>query len=288
MHHTMLTSPPNQQQGATLIVVLMLLLLISLAGAMAVRQSNLDLQVATSDQIDTLLLQSADGANAKLEQMVNMDPSSQLHKDIISIGGMFGYYMVGDDFAQKANDEVVYCYNPRLQKYVLDNTTVRRGSGTVLDNGGYCDPDNKNDYLSARISALTQVSITPFAPPASETEDFSNYSLGKDVSDSTSKVYEFSSRSVSTIPAYADPGNCHENTHIQPNGSGTTVSTCLQTKNTPQKLLLQNVEVAMTAPSEPPCIEFGVGNGVRAECLASSSGGSGTTGNSGNTGGSGG
>ena len=53
------------QQGAALIVVLLILILIMLVGTMAVRQSTTNLKVATSDQINTLLLQSADGAKAR-------------------------------------------------------------------------------------------------------------------------------------------------------------------------------------------------------------------------------
>lgn len=64
----------QSQQGAALIVVLLILILIMLVGTMAVRQSTTNLKVATSDQINTLLLQSADGANIQLEQMVNGGP----------------------------------------------------------------------------------------------------------------------------------------------------------------------------------------------------------------------
>ena len=59
----------STEQGATLIVVLLFLVLIILAGAIAVRQSTTDLKIATSDQINTVLLQSADSANQKLEMM---------------------------------------------------------------------------------------------------------------------------------------------------------------------------------------------------------------------------
>ena len=54
---------PSHQRGAALIVVLLFLVLILLAGAIAVRQSTTDLKTATADQINTLLLQSADSGN---------------------------------------------------------------------------------------------------------------------------------------------------------------------------------------------------------------------------------
>ena len=65
---------PSHQRGAALIVVLLFLVLILLAGAIAVRQSTTDLRTATADQINTLLLQSADSGNQKLEAMVNAAP----------------------------------------------------------------------------------------------------------------------------------------------------------------------------------------------------------------------
>ena len=65
--HQHFTSP-SSQQGAVLIVVLLFLVLIILGGVIAVKQSTTDLKLATSDQINALLLQSADNANQNIEQ----------------------------------------------------------------------------------------------------------------------------------------------------------------------------------------------------------------------------
>ncbi|MGY8855961.1 MAG: pilus assembly PilX family protein, partial [Pseudomonadales bacterium] len=50
----------SAQRGAVLIVVLLFLTLIILVGVIAVRNSSTDLKLATSDQINTVLLQSSD------------------------------------------------------------------------------------------------------------------------------------------------------------------------------------------------------------------------------------
>ena len=88
---------PSHQRGAALIVVLLFLVLILLAGAIAVRQSTTDLRTATADQINTLLLQSADSGNQKLEAMVNANPSSQAYKDITSVSGAIGHFLLNSD-----------------------------------------------------------------------------------------------------------------------------------------------------------------------------------------------
>ena len=81
---------PSSQQGAVLIVVLLFLVLIILAGVIAVKQSTTDLRLATSDQINTLLLQSADNANQSIEQSVNGSSDEDIYDDMLSITGPFG------------------------------------------------------------------------------------------------------------------------------------------------------------------------------------------------------
>ena len=65
----------RSQSGATLIVVLMFLLLIIVVGVIAVRNSMTTLRLATSDQVDTLLLTTSDTANKNIENIIN-DPEN--------------------------------------------------------------------------------------------------------------------------------------------------------------------------------------------------------------------
>ena len=87
----------SNEQGATLIVVLLFLVLIMLAGVIAVKQSSTDLKIATSDQINTVLLQSSDSANQKLEMMLNGSSTTTEYKDVTSAAGVFGHFLLDAD-----------------------------------------------------------------------------------------------------------------------------------------------------------------------------------------------
>ena len=89
------STTPATQQGAVLVVVLLFLVLIIMAGAIAVRQSTTDLKLSTSDQINTLLLQSADNVNQNIEQSINSDSRSDIYRDMLSRSGPFGYFRRG-------------------------------------------------------------------------------------------------------------------------------------------------------------------------------------------------
>ena len=122
----------HYQSGAALIVVLLFLVLIMLGGVMAVRQSSTDLKTATADQINTLLLQSADSGNQKLEAMVNGAPTSQEYKDITSAAGAIGHFLLSPD---NQNHEFIYCYNPREKNYLANNASIRKPNGTHWSSG---------------------------------------------------------------------------------------------------------------------------------------------------------
>src|SRR5699024_7973838 len=96
-HSNTYPSLASSQRGAVLIVVLLFLILIMLVGVIAVRNSSTDLKLATSDQINTLLLQSADSVNNKIEMSVNGSPASAQYKQIMGITGIFGYYILEDN-----------------------------------------------------------------------------------------------------------------------------------------------------------------------------------------------
>ena len=120
----------STERGATLIVVLLFLVLIMLAGAIAVRQSTTDLKVATSDQINTVLLQSADSANQKLEVMVNGSADSTGYRDVTSATGALGHFLL---FENNKINEFIYCFNPRTQSYLTNSATVRAPLGGYVD-----------------------------------------------------------------------------------------------------------------------------------------------------------
>lgn len=262
----------STEQGATLIVVLLFLVLIVLAGAIAVKQSTTDLKVATSDQINTVLLQSADSANQKLETMVNGSATSDGYKDVTSATGALGHFLLFED--NKTN-EFIYCFNPRTQRYLTKSATVRAPAGGYVDglNKGVCDYTDAADYTSARQAVMTQMSIT-ITPPDPNAERFGHVVLGKEIEDRTSKKFKFDIRPTSSLPAYNEPkagtDKCYEQTSIKYNvATGKkSLNECLLAASTPSKMLYEQADVANLS-SSTECIPFG--RGGQAGCVLASS-----------------
>ncbi|MEN6669853.1 PilX N-terminal domain-containing pilus assembly protein [Psychrobacter sp. B38] len=259
----------STEQGATLIVVLLFLVLIMLAGVIAVRQSNTDLKIATSDQINTVLLQSADSANQKLEMMINGNPTSPEYKDATSASGVFGHFLLDE---KHATNEFIYCFNPRTQTYVKANATIKDVSGGYIEslNNGICDYTNANDYTSARQTVMTQMSVTT-TPPEPNAERFGHMVIGKEIEDRTSKKYKFDVRATSVLPAYSEPKvgstKCLDQTSIKSNVTtgNKSLSDCLLEASTPSKMLYEQAEVENVS-SSTICIPFGRG-ALSSQCL---------------------
>lgn len=264
----------HTQRGATLIVVLVFLLLILMAGAIAVRRSTTDLKTATADQINTLLLQAADSGNQKLEAMVNANPTSQAYKDITSVSGAIGHYLLNAD---NATNEFIYCFNPREKKYLAKNATILKKGGGYWSgqNAGYCDYTSADSYSSDRQTSMTQMNIA-VTPPDINAEAFSHLVIGKDANNRTTKKFKFDIRATAALPAYAEPkvgsDKCFEQTSIPGNVATGKYSLlgCLRQANTPSKMLYQQVDVENMS-SSTNCIGFGKGT-LSAKCTLTSSG----------------
>lgn len=261
----------QSEQGATLIVVLLFLVLIMLAGAIAVKQSTTDLKVATSDQINTILLQSSDSANQKLETMINGDPASEQYKDVTSSAGVFGHFLLDE---KNTTNEFIYCFNPRTQRYLTSNATIREPGGGYWSglNNGICDYESADGYTSNRQTIVTQMSVTTTAPDPNS-EAFSQMVIGKEVEDRTSKRFKFDIRATSALPAYHEPkddnGSCFANTSISDNVASDeqSLNDCLLDAMTPSKMLYEQVDVENVSASTV-CIPFGKGTGsLDAKCV---------------------
>lgn len=165
-----LSSLPTHQQGVTLIVVLLFLVLITLAGAIAVRSSTTDLKLATTEQADALLLNTADNNNKSVEQLINIDPTDAnavTQKNLaLSSAGMFGYFMnIGAD--ENRGDQIIFCYRPRADYFFRMNeaTVIDPSGGSKLttgasSTGGFCRVSKADDFSSARNNVMTQVAVT--------------------------------------------------------------------------------------------------------------------------------
>lgn len=267
----------NRERGATLIVVLLFLVLIMLAGAIAVRQSSTDLKIATSDQINTVLLQSSDSANQKLEMMLNGSATTTEYKDVTSAAGVFGHFLLNPE---NATNEFIYCFNPRTKKYLASNASIKV-KGTAENPGGYwnslnngvCDYNSADGYTSARQTVVTQMSVT-VTPPDPNAERFGHVVIGKEIEDRTSKKFKFDIRATSALPSYSEPkdngDNCFAQTSVGENvATGKkSLNDCMVAAKTPSKMLYEQADVENVSASTK-CIPFGRGS-LNTECVLKS------------------
>ncbi len=266
----------SSQQGAVLIVVLLFLVMIALAGTLAVRQSHTDLRVATSDQINTIMLQSSDSANQQLEMVINGPTNSTLYKDIMSRAGTFGYYILEDDSVQ---NEYVYCFNTLGTKYLRKYATIKKPGGGTLSSKGYCDFKNANGYTNNRQVVMTQMNVIPTSAISKNSEPFGDVVIGKDIDSGSSKKFRFSLRATSAIPAYSsrNPTNCFKKTMVDDYKSlgsqgGQTLVECLRDSQTPAKVLYEQADLE-NASSSTICIPFGKSSTLNPKCALANTGG---------------
>lgn len=150
----------RHQTGVALIVVLLFLILITMAGAIAVRQSTVDLKVATSDQAGALMLNSSDSVLSHIEQAAG-SPSAAGYATITSLDrGILGYFMLNGQ--EKIGDQLSFCYQPLAQDlYTRANSYIRSwGNNTTNQSTGFCNPSVSGHYTSGRNTTMTQVVVT--------------------------------------------------------------------------------------------------------------------------------
>ena len=249
----------SHERGAVLIVVLLFLILIMMVGVIAVRNSTIDLKLATSDQINTVLLQSSDSVNNKIEMSVNGDPTKEPYRQIMGFTGIFGHYLINDS----ANDDIIdFCYRPRAGFFNIDSAVIRRNTGKLVSNTeGYCDPNKTTDYTSARNTTMTQVMIKNISDKANN-DAFGHMTLGSDSEAKTSKMNTFEIYSTSVLPSYgnAKTSKIQECFKKDASDSINGVSKCMTDNNIPNKMLVEQVDVANIQNGEF-CSFFGNTNG---------------------------
>lgn len=162
----------RQQSGVALIAVLLFLILITIAGAIAVRQSVVDLNVATSDQAGTLMLNSSDSVLAHIEQVgstpyqldaqgkpvINrLNPAYEIM--LSQNNGILGYFIT--DGQSRINQQFFFCYRPSNDRLFAANEAGQwlPGNSTAQNSTSICTPTARDNYTSARNIAMTQVSV---------------------------------------------------------------------------------------------------------------------------------
>lgn len=284
------------QKGATLIVVLLFLLLIILVGVIAVRSSMTSLRLATSDQVDTLLLTSSDNPNRNVENIINSNGADFKAENAKLLGplGFFGYFMnIGA--TSNRGDQVIFCYRPREDYFFkMSEATILTASnksklvGGARATGGLCQVDKAGDYVNARQNVMTQVSVTRPNTVSVPVTPFGHVPLGKSYNsgDSSSSSPSFRVASTSFLPALSnvsakDMTDClakpSENANSFVSGVdkddpnintyyGETRNECLTRIGVPAKVLIGEAKLENINDTNK-CIEYGKGFGaVSKEC----------------------
>lgn len=254
----------STQKGAVLIVVLLFLVLIILVGVIAVKQSTTDLRLATSDQINTLLLQSADNANQNIEQSVNGSSDADVYTDMLSRTGPFGHFILDTNSTEH---EYVFCFRPRGRFFDINKTTINTKDGNILGNDiGYCNPATPADYVSDRNASMTQVNISLTAPDANN-EVFRSYTIGQDSSEISSQAFMFDINSTAILPAYSGKTDAARDCFKKTSRVATVtkaedaIDGCMAKESVPSKVLYEVANVENLSLREN-CVDFGKGKGV--------------------------
>lgn len=218
----------SSQRGATLIVVLLMLLLITIIGTMAVRVSTTSLKLATSNQVNQLLRQSADTPFQVIRNM----PTHRLRSADSAIGAL----IIGNEI----NREYLFCYSPTIDKnlglmtkstiitpYSTTETLLPNDEVRVISGGtaGLCNL--KSDFGSSREATVTQVSVSLANDNAQGKERFQYYEEGTEISGNTvvsdivSAPTRLSITTVSMLPSFSNADldsvqkNCFSTTKIR-------------------------------------------------------------------------
>lgn len=283
----------NAQSGATLIVVLLFLLLIIVVGVVAVRGSMTSLRLATSDQVDTLLLTTSDTSNKNIENIINDPTYSSEKANILGPLGFFGYFL-NTGATSNRGDQVLFCYRPRQNYFFkMSEATINTPSGQSkliggAGSGGFCRPSQADDFVNARQNVMTQVSVTRPNTQSLPVTPFGNVPLEITINsdDATSSSPSFRIHSTSFLPALSNVSDAKiteclkkpsenatsfvatidEDDSTQNTYFGETRNECLAKIGVPAKVLVKEAKLENVVDTEN-CIDYGEGTGeISQEC----------------------
>ncbi len=255
-------SARQSQQGATLIIVLMLLLMISVIGVIALKQSNTDLKLASSDQINTLLLQSSDSSVQRVEDIVNNKAGAPTTSEFMldNPTGALGHFILNKDNKQ---DVYTYCFDPTTNYLATTATIVRKGNLLNSTKNGSClDGDNFKTTTDMGV-AMTQVSIKPSTFKEGINENFSHIQLGQDTDDEVSKKRRFDIDATSAIPAYGNSNvkSDYDKKYFKP----AELKKHLRANNVPYLVVYEQADVFKKV-KKTTCIDYGKDTFDSAKC----------------------
>lgn len=169
----------NRQTGATLITVLILLVLITIIGVYAIKNSILNLKIATNAQVQTLLMQTSDVALAHLEKNFNTNEATNL------AGTPVGQVLLDGNQGK----ELQFCFKPTEveSNAAKNNIFFNLGDFRIIERSSSSSATGVSAALSGDVNAVcnpatmfsisrkaivTQVSVVNPDDPAVEMRKF--------------------------------------------------------------------------------------------------------------------
>lgn len=203
-------------------MVLIVLLLISAIATVAMKTGRFGLNLATNNQVDSLLLENNNSALFNLE-----DPSKVTQR--LATNSMYGYFLSDAN----SDDTLVFCYRSDSNEFFNITRASVLGSGKLGING-YC---GANNFSGGRQAVISQIYVSK--APADEGTPLAGLATGVSVGQGSIGItkMKMNATSISILPSFSNSGI---NTIVACLGSGhTTVEssvTCLSNANVPYNL----------------------------------------------------
>lgn len=193
----------SNQSGIALVTVLLFLMLIMIIGAIAVRQANVDLNVAASDQVGTLLINNSDSVLAHVEIAAGDNKNPQYGRIMSQTFGLLGYFTVNSE--SKVGHQVSTCYRPNsAEMFNKERAYIRQlGGAKYVSKDKSCNANSSGDYSSNRNTAMTQIIVRGLRDENSD--DFNSAARGTTeggIAPNASPKIQLNS--VSVLPAMSD------------------------------------------------------------------------------------
>ncbi|MED6316082.1 MAG: hypothetical protein VYA60_02440 [Pseudomonadota bacterium] len=245
------------------------------------------LRLATSDQVDTLLLNTSDTANKNIENIINDPDYSSEKANILGSLGFFGYFL-NTGATSNRGDQIIFCYRPRQDYFFkMSEATIITPSGqsklvSGAGSSGFCRPSQADDFVNARQNVMTQVSVTRPNTQSLPVTPFGNVPLEITINsdDATSSSPSFRIHSTSFLPALSNVSDAKiteclkkpsenaasfvagvdEDDDTQNTYFGETRNECLAKIGVPAKVLVKEAKLENDVNSEN-CIDKGYGKG---------------------------
>lgn len=171
-------------------MVLIVLLLVSAIATVAMKTGRFGLNLATNNQVDSLLLENNNSALFNLE-----DPSHITRR--LATNSMYGHFLS----TANHDDTLVFCYRADQAEF-FNITRASVLGNSKLGNGGYC---NASTFAGGRQAVISQIYLSR-ANDEETVTPLSGFSLGMSLGQGTIGVapMKMNATAISILPSFSE------------------------------------------------------------------------------------